>query len=116
MEGRAPSRPRPTPAYAKAPADKLGRPSTATVAPIGIDIGIAGAIDFGIDFASRPSTIDGQSGQSSTPTDRAVFPTLPGMLSRGLPTAWAAPAMSGQLLALGASDLPPVWADAGEDG
>ncbi len=41
---------------------------------------------------------------------RYVFPVKPAELTRGLPTAWAAPVLQGVLL--GASDLIPVWPDA----
>jgi DNA-binding Lrp family transcriptional regulator len=38
-----------------------------------------------------------------------VFPARPGELTRGLPTAWAAPALSDKIDASG--QVPPVWPD-----
>jgi DNA-binding Lrp family transcriptional regulator len=37
-----------------------------------------------------------------------AFPASPKGISRGMPTAWAAPAMSGQIQS---DQLPPVWPD-----
>lgn len=41
---------------------------------------------------------------------RYVFPAKPAELVRGVPTAWAAPALQGLLVS--ADDIPPVWPDA----
>ena len=38
-----------------------------------------------------------------------VFPAAPKEITRGMPTAWAAPAMSKQIS--GADQIPPVWPD-----
>lgn len=38
-----------------------------------------------------------------------AFPASPKAVTRGMPTAWAAPVMSGQISA--ADQLPPVWPD-----
>lgn len=39
---------------------------------------------------------------------RYAFPAKPGPLTRGIPTAYAAPPLSGQI---SSDDLPPVWPD-----
>lgn len=38
-----------------------------------------------------------------------AFPANPGGITRGMPTAWAAPAMSGKFSA--SEQIPPVWPD-----
>ena len=38
-----------------------------------------------------------------------TYPVRPGEMTRGMPTAWAAPVMSGALTA--ADQVPPVWPD-----